>query len=74
MKHLPVFVYLLQTYTFDIIYLFIYFHITGVWTQRLHLKSLHQPFFVMGFFKIGCHYLFGPAGFELRSSWSLPHD
>jgi hypothetical protein len=23
---------------------------TGVWTQGLHLESLHKPFFVMGFF------------------------
>jgi hypothetical protein len=26
---------------------------TGTWTQGLHLEPLHQPFFVMGIFKIG---------------------
>jgi hypothetical protein len=31
------------------IYLFIYFG-SRAWTQGLHLKPLHQPFFVMGFF------------------------
>jgi hypothetical protein len=30
-----------------------FFFGTGVWTQDLHLEPLHQPFFVMGFFKTG---------------------
>jgi hypothetical protein len=34
------------------IYWFIYCG-TGFWTQGLHLESLHQPFFVKGFFEIG---------------------
>jgi hypothetical protein len=34
----------------------------------LHL----EPFFVMDFFEIGSQELFAWAGFELRSSWSLP--
>jgi hypothetical protein len=45
---------------------------TGVWTQRLHLEPLHQPFFVLGIFKIRSHELFAQAGFKPQSSWSLP--
>jgi hypothetical protein len=56
------------------IYLFIYFCSTGAWTQSLHLKPLHQPFFVMGFFKIGSCKLFVLADFKSRSSWSLPAE
>jgi hypothetical protein len=40
----------------------------GIWTQGLHHEPLHQPFFVMGFFKIGSRELFAGAGFEPRSS------
>jgi hypothetical protein len=29
---------------------------------------------VKGFFEIGSHKLFAWAGFELRSSWSLPPE
>jgi hypothetical protein len=36
----------------------------GVCTQGLHLKPLHQPFFVKGFLQIGSHKLFAQAGFE----------
>jgi hypothetical protein len=45
---------------------------TGAWTQGLHLEPFHQPFFVLGFLKIGSHKLFAWAGFELWSSLSLP--
>jgi hypothetical protein len=31
---------------------------------ELHHQPLHQPFIVMGFFKIGCLTLFSLAGFE----------
>jgi hypothetical protein len=31
---------------------------TRVWTQGLHLEPLHQPFFMMGFFKIESRKLF----------------
>jgi hypothetical protein len=37
------------------IYIYIYIYIfcnTGVWTQSLHVKHLHQPFFVMDFFEM----------------------
>jgi hypothetical protein len=34
----------------------------------------HQPFFVMGFFEIGTPEPFAQAGFELRSSSSLPSE
>jgi hypothetical protein len=30
---------------------FFFFNGTEVWTQGLHLEPLHQPFFVMGFFR-----------------------
>jgi hypothetical protein len=40
-------------------------------TQGLHLEPLHQPFFVMGVFKIVFLKQFAQAGFKLRSSWSL---
>jgi hypothetical protein len=39
---------------------------------RAYILSHSQPFFVMGFFKIWSQELFAQAGFELRSSWSLP--
>jgi hypothetical protein len=41
---------------------------TGAGTQGLHLETLHQPFFVKGFFEIGSRKLFAWAGFEPRSS------
>jgi hypothetical protein len=47
---------------------------TGVWTQGLHLKPLHQPFFVKAFFEIGSCKLFAQAGFNPWSSWSLPPE
>jgi hypothetical protein len=56
----------------DIGSIFFFFCGTGFWTQGLHLESLCQPFFVMGFFKIGSHKLFAWAGFKSWSSWSLP--
>jgi hypothetical protein len=34
-----------------------------------YLELLYQPFFVMGFFKIGSLGLFSLAGFEPRSSY-----
>jgi hypothetical protein len=34
-----------------------FFAVLGV-TQGLHLESIHQPFFVMGFFKIESRELF----------------
>jgi hypothetical protein len=48
-------------------YLFIYWVIdchTGAWTQSLHLKPSHQPYFYEGFFKIGFCELFARSGFE----------
>jgi hypothetical protein len=39
-------------------FLHLFFCGAVVWTQGLHLESLHQPFFLMGFFKIGSHKLF----------------
>jgi hypothetical protein len=50
---------------------FSFFGGTGAWTQGLHIKPLHQPYFCEGFFKIGSQELFAWAGFEPRSSWSL---
>jgi hypothetical protein len=47
---------------------------SAVWTQGLHLEQLHQPFFVMGFFKIRSHKLLSHIGFKPRSSWSLPPE
>jgi hypothetical protein len=55
------------------VFLFV-FCSTGVWTQGLHLEPLHQPCFVVAVFKIHSHKLFVWAGFELRSSWSLPPE
>jgi hypothetical protein len=41
---------------------------TGVWTQDLHLKPLHQPFFMKSFLRQGLvNYLPG-----LASNWDLP--
>jgi hypothetical protein len=45
-----------------------FFGSTGIGTQGLHLEPLHQPFFVLGFFKIGSCKLFVQAGFEPQSS------
>jgi hypothetical protein len=42
-----------------------FFFGTGAWTQGLHFKPLHQPFFVMGIFEIGFQELFTWADFEL---------
>jgi hypothetical protein len=53
---------------------FLFFSGTGVWTPGLHLESLHQPFFFVGFFKIGSLKLFAQTGFEPRSSCSLPPE
>jgi hypothetical protein len=39
---------------------FFFFCSTGIWSQDLHLKPLHQHFFVIGVFKIGFHELFVP--------------
>jgi hypothetical protein len=52
----------------------IFFFSTRAWTQGLHLKPLHQPFFVMVFFKIGSCELSAQAGFEPQASWSLPPE
>jgi hypothetical protein len=46
----------------------------GICTQGLHLEPIHQPFFVMGFFKIGSHKLFAPAGFNHDPPGSLPPE
>jgi hypothetical protein len=56
---------------YDCVIIIIIICSAGAWTQGLHLEPLHQPFFVMGFFEIGSLKLFAPAGFKLRSSWSL---
>jgi hypothetical protein len=47
---------------------------TGVWTQGLHHEPLYQPFFVMGFFRVGSQELFALPGFKPQSSWSLPPE
>jgi hypothetical protein len=47
---------------------------SGAWTQGLHLEPCHQPFFMIGFFKIESCKLFAWAGFEPQSSWSLPRE
>jgi hypothetical protein len=46
--------------TNDTLFLFFFFFFcsTEAWTQGLPLEPLHQPFFVMGFFKIGSQELF----------------
>jgi hypothetical protein len=54
-------------------YLFIYCG-AGAWTQGLRLEPLHQPYFCVGFFKIGSLELFAWAGFKPWSSWSLPPE
>jgi hypothetical protein len=46
----------------------------GAWTQGLHFEPLHQPYFCEGFFNIGSRELFVWAGFQPRSSWSLPPE
>jgi hypothetical protein len=52
-----------------------FFFSTGAWTQGLTLIHSTSPFFcVKGFFEIGSHRLFAQAGFESRSSWSLPPE
>jgi hypothetical protein len=40
----------------------------------LHLEPLHQSYFYEGFLRRGLVELFAQAGFELRSSWSLPPE
>jgi hypothetical protein len=45
-------------------FFFFFFGDPVAWTQGLHLKPLHQPIFVKGFFKIGSHKLFAQTGFE----------
>jgi hypothetical protein len=47
---------------------------TGSWILGLHLEPLHQPFFCDGCFEIESCELFALAGFEPRSSWSLPPE
>jgi hypothetical protein len=53
----------------------IFFFSTRAWSQGLHLEPFHQPFFVMGVFKIGSRELFACAGFEpaaillISASW-----
>jgi hypothetical protein len=58
----------------SLIFVLFCFCSTGVWTQSLHLEPLHQPFFAMGFFKIGFQELFSRAGFQPWSAWSLPPE
>jgi hypothetical protein len=41
---------------------------TGIWTQGLNLDPLHQPFFVVDFFKRGSCELFAQVGFKLSFS------
>jgi hypothetical protein len=48
--------------------------VLGAWTQGLHLKPLHQPFFCEGFFfEIESHELFASPGFKqlllISASW-----
>jgi hypothetical protein len=45
--------------------LFFFFHGTGTLTQDLHLKPLHQPFFVKGFFEIESCEVLAWADFKL---------
>jgi hypothetical protein len=48
-----------------ILFLFIYiFGVLGLELRGLHLEPLCQPFFVLGFFKIGSRELSAQAGFE----------
>jgi hypothetical protein len=47
---------------------FLFFSFFGTGVQGLLLETLHQRFFVMDFFKIGCQELFAWAGFKPRSS------
>jgi hypothetical protein len=49
---------------------------TGVWTQGLHLDSLHLPFFVMGYLEIGFCELFAWGWLwteipHISSSWVI---
>jgi hypothetical protein len=46
---------------------FFFFFAVLVLELRAYLEPLHQPFFVMGVFKIGSHEPFARAGFELQS-------
>jgi hypothetical protein len=39
--------------------------VLGLEFRAYNLEPHHQPFFVMGFFKIGSHRLFAQAGFKL---------
>jgi hypothetical protein len=54
---LTLFCFLVMTWPGSLVFLLL-FCSTGVWTQGLHLEPLHQPFSVMGFFRIGSHELF----------------
>jgi hypothetical protein len=55
--------------------IFFFFGGTRIWTaSTLTLGPLHQPCFVMGFFEIGSRKLLAGAGFQWRSSWSLPPE
>jgi hypothetical protein len=44
-------------------FFFFFFCCIGVWTQGLYLETLHQPFFLNWFSKIGSHELFAQTGF-----------
>jgi hypothetical protein len=54
-------------------YLFIYLFVVLGFELRASY-SLHQHFFVMGFFEIGSQELSAWAGFEPRALWSLPPE
>jgi hypothetical protein len=44
---------------------------TSVWTQSLHLEPLHQPFYVINFFRDRVSQTICLGGFEPWCSWSL---
>jgi hypothetical protein len=45
---------------------------TSAWTQGLHLEPLHQPFFVMGFFRIGSCKVYVPGWLQTTILISAP--
>jgi hypothetical protein len=59
-------------------FLFFFFFFLWYWGLNSgptpHFEPFYQPFFVMGFFKIGSRELFAWAGFEPWSFWSLPPE
>jgi hypothetical protein len=53
---------------------FFFFAVLGFELRAFILSHSTSPFFVLGFFEIGSQELFAQAGFELRSSRSLPPE